>query len=183
MAAAHHLSAWKLASLLLLFRAASCRHVAAPVRLRSRCAHCSAVPPPLPSPTLLSRPQAAASALAERSRAIRCPFWRTRANDALESVLAVANFVAARHKSVLDRQWLPGSNASLFEPLALPVRAMGPKTRHLALEDVMDVVRRTCAPLRALPPSGAMVSLPRGGGRRSRLVASAQATLRRGSTT
>jgi len=86
-------------------------------------------------------PNSSLGMLNAQSSSIRCPFWRTRAYDALESVLAVANFVAARHKSILDRQWLPGSKASLFEPLALPVRSMGPKRRHLPVEEVMSIVR------------------------------------------
>ena len=82
------------------------------------------------------------SQLNDQSKEIRCPFWRTRAYDALENFLAVANFVAARHKSIFDRPFLPGSNASIFEPLALPVPSTGPKTRGLSREAVMDVVRR-----------------------------------------
>ena len=78
----------------------------------------------------------------ERTRTVRCPFWRTRASDALDASLQIFNFVAARHKSILDRQWLPGSEASLFEPLQLPVPTMGEKTPELTLEAVMDVVRR-----------------------------------------
>ena len=74
--------------------------------------------------------------LNEQSANIRCPFWRTRAYDAVESALAVLNvvelctFVAARHKSF-----------DPFEPLALPVRWTGPKARGLALEEVMEIVR------------------------------------------
>eukprot|EP00908_Phaeocystis_cordata_P020498 Transcript_32154.p1 GENE.Transcript_32154~~Transcript_32154.p1 ORF type:complete len:304 (-),score=57.73 Transcript_32154:257-1168(-) len=79
--------------------------------------------------------------LSNDAASIRCPFWRTRAYDALESALSVANFVATRHKSFLDRPWLPGSEASLFEPLALPARPMGEKTRGLTVEEVMDIVR------------------------------------------
>ena len=79
--------------------------------------------------------------MADDAASIRCPFWRTRAYDALESALSVANFVAARHKSFLDRPWLPGSEASLFEPLALPARPMGEKRIGLSVEEVMEVVR------------------------------------------
>jgi len=78
----------------------------------------------------------------EQSRGVRCPFWRTRASDAIDAAVSVCNFVAARHKSLLDRQWLPGSEASLFEPLNLAVPAMGAKTRHLPIDEVMEVVRR-----------------------------------------
>ncbi|EOD10355.1 hypothetical protein EMIHUDRAFT_120586 [Emiliania huxleyi CCMP1516] len=92
------------------------------------------------SPRTVS-PGSSLGRLSQQSGEIRCPFWRTRAYDALEAALAVANFVAARHKSILDRQWLPGSDASLFAPLALPVRPMGEKTRGLSVEEVMAVVR------------------------------------------
>ena len=92
------------------------------------------------SPRTVS-PGSSLGRLNQQSGEIRCPFWRTRAYDALEAALAVANFVAARHKSILDRQWLPGSDASLFAPLALPVRPMGEKTRGLSVEEVMAVVR------------------------------------------
>jgi hypothetical protein len=86
-------------------------------------------------------PDSSLAKAAEDAASIRCPFWRTRAYDALESALSVANFVAARHKSFLDRPWLPGSEASLFEPLALPARKMGEKRLGLSVEEVMDVVR------------------------------------------
>ena len=91
---------------------------------------------------VLVDPDSSFGRLNEQSSDIRCPFWRTRAYDALESALAVANFVAARHRSILDRPWLPGSERSLFEPLSLPVTSLGPKTTGMALEAVMDVVRR-----------------------------------------
>jgi len=87
-------------------------------------------------------PESQLGQLYGKSREVRCPFWRTRAYDTLEAIIAVANFVAARHKSILDRPWLPGSDASLFEPLAMPVPVMGTKTRGLPLAAVMDVVRR-----------------------------------------
>ena len=81
-------------------------------------------------------PDSSLGQLNEQSANIRCPFWRTRAYDAVESALAVLNvvelctFVAARHKSF-----------DPFEPLALPVRWTGPKARGLALEEVMEIVR------------------------------------------
>lgn len=86
-------------------------------------------------------PDSSLGRLSDDAASIRCPFWRTRAYDALESALSVANFVAARHKSFLDRPWRPGSESSLFEPLSLPPRAMGEKTCGLTVEQVMDVVR------------------------------------------
>ena len=98
---------------------------------------CAAVPPP----SGLAYVQQTLETWMERSRSVKCPFWRRRTAEALGSLLAVCAFVAARHKSILDRPWLPASEASLFEPLALPVPSMGEKTRHLSREAVMDVVR------------------------------------------
>ena len=119
--------------------AAVCRAAAAAARSHGD-PRCSAVPPPpLPAAQAI---QSTLGEWLERSRGIRCPFWRTRATDAVDALLTCAEFVAARHKSILDRQWLPGSEASLFEPLSLPVPSMGAKTRHLPLEAVIDVVRR-----------------------------------------
>lgn len=77
----------------------------------------------------------------EETRKVPCPFFRRRFEVSVEWMLAVANFVAARHKSFLDRPWLPGSEASLFEPLQLQAPRMGAKARHLPLAEVMDVVR------------------------------------------
>jgi len=95
----------------------------------------------LPPRSVIVDPDSSLGRLNEQSADIRCPFWRTRAYDALESGISVANFVAARHRSIFDRPWLPGSNASIFEPLSLPVRSMGAKTTRLSCEAVMDIVR------------------------------------------
>lgn len=75
-------------------------------------------------------PESSFGRLSEQSSSIRCPFWRTRAYDALDSALGVVNFIAARHKSL-----------DLAEQLSLPVRWMGPKTTGLAIEEVMQIVR------------------------------------------
>lgn len=61
-----------------------------------------------------------------QTRQIRCPFFRTRAYDAVESVLAVLRFIVARHKSI----------AVPF----LPPRPMGTKTPRRPLADVMELV-------------------------------------------
>eukprot|EP00466_Bigelowiella_natans_P010951 jgi/Bigna1/90844/estExt_fgenesh1_pg.C_810014 len=55
---------------------------------------------------------------------IRCPFWRRRAVDTLETVLAVARFILARHKR-LDVQ---------------PVRTSGSKTYGLAIADIKGIL-------------------------------------------
>lgn len=60
-----------------------------------------------------------------RSRQIRCPFFRRRAGDVIESALAVLDFVVVRHKS-LD---------------VLPARPMGAKREGGTLDEVMAVVR------------------------------------------
>lgn len=55
-------------------------------------------------------------------------------------------FIAARHKSILDRPWLPTSDSSLWDELGLddllPARPMGTKTCHLPLATVMRGVER-----------------------------------------
>ena len=67
----------------------------------------------------------------EKSRDIRCPFWRRRAADALESLLQVAKFVAARHKSL---ELLPPELAAALPGAACAEAA--PKTRGLSREAV-----------------------------------------------
>ena len=54
-------------------------------------------------------------------------------------VAACQNVIFSRVHS--GAPWLPGSEASLFEPLQLSAPSMGAKTRGLPLEAVMDVVR------------------------------------------
>ena len=110
-------------------------------RRRLPTARCSLSSPP-PASSGLVAVQRTLGEWMERSRSVKCPFWRRRTGDAVTSLIAVCEFVGARHKSILDRQWLPGSEASLFEPLALPVQPMGEKTRGLSVDAVMDVVRR-----------------------------------------
>ena len=110
------------------------------VDLRARRAHRASPPFAIAEPRIAEprtvAPDSSLGQLNEQSANIRCPFWRTRAYDAVESALAVLNvvelctFVAARHKSF-----------DPFEPLALPVRWTGPKARGLALEEVMEIVR------------------------------------------
>ena len=63
----------------------------------------------------------------DRSRGIKCPFFRRRAGDALEAAVAVAQFVGARHKS-------------LEVPLMPPASASGAKTPGLALSAVQELV-------------------------------------------
>ena len=109
-------------------------------RRRSPTARCSLSSPP-PSTSGLVAVQRTLGEWMERSQSLPCPFFRKRTGDAVTSLIAVCEFVGARHKSILDRQWLPGSEASLFEPLALPVQPMGEKTRGLSIDAVMDVVR------------------------------------------
>ena len=98
----------------------------------------SAVPPP----SFFTTAQVTLTDWAKQARAIRCPFWSRRAGDAVDSLIVVCEFVGARHKSVFDRPWLPGSDASIFEPLQLAAPAMGTKTPGLPLDEVMGVVRR-----------------------------------------
>ena len=71
----------------------------------------------------------------EKSRDIRCPFWRRRAADALESLLQVAKFIAARHKSL---ELLPPELAAALPGSACAEAA--PKTRGLSREAVMQIV-------------------------------------------
>jgi len=68
--------------------------------------------------------------LDSRGRQIPCPFFRKRAGDAIETIVSVATFIAARHKSL-----------GLPEDL-LPARPMGTKTCNLPLELVMQGVHR-----------------------------------------
>ena len=70
------------------------------------------------------------TSLDAQSRQIPCPFFRKRAGDAVESLVGVAGFIAARHKSL-----------GLPENL-LPPRACGEKTVGLPLHAVMAVVAR-----------------------------------------
>ena len=64
------------------------------------------------------------------SRSIKCPFWRRRAAESLEPLLAIARFVAARHKSL-----------DLLPPELLPARPSGPKVVGLSLDAAMHAVR------------------------------------------
>lgn len=98
----------------------------------------SAVPPP----NLFSVTQRTLSELSDKAASIRCPFWSRRAGDTVDSMIVVFEFVAARHKSFFDRPWLPGSEASIFEPLQLSAPPMGSKTPGLPLDEVMAVVRK-----------------------------------------
>lgn len=73
---------------------------------------------------------------AERSRGIKCPFFRRRAGDAVEAAAAVFAFVVARHKSLwpepadlLPADLLPGGSARDAS-----------KQRGLSLEAVMGIV-------------------------------------------
>jgi len=69
-----------------------------------------------------------------RGRQIPCPFFRKRAGDAVEALVSVCSFIAARHKS-LDLG---------FDEL-LPPRPVGTKTCHLPVEVVMARIERDIA--------------------------------------
>ena len=101
---------------------------------------CSAVPPP----TGFAAVRPKLDEWLEASRDVKCPFWRRRFGDTVSSAIVVCEFVGARHKSLLDRQWLPGSDTSLLDDagLKLPAPSMGVKTMGLPVEEVMAVVRR-----------------------------------------
>lgn len=60
-----------------------------------------------------------------QSRQIRCPFFRRRAGDVIESIQVVINFLVSRHKS-LD---------------IMPCRSTGTKNRGQTLDEVMAIVR------------------------------------------
>lgn len=64
--------------------------------------------------------------LLQQSRSIKCPFFRRRAGDLIESGLWVLDFVASRHKS-LD---------------VMPPKPMGLKVCGSSVSEVMEVVRR-----------------------------------------
>ena len=76
--------------------------------------------------------------LVEKAREVKCPFWRRRFGDAAESLLAVAQFVAARHKSLELPMRLPsivgGTAAASHDDSSS-------KARGLAVDAVMEVVR------------------------------------------
>lgn len=81
----------------------------------------------------------------EKSREVKCPFFRRRFGDVAEAVLAVAEFIAARHKSILDRPWLPGFDGPGDEALPWVSSSsssdLQSKTTNLPVEAVMELVR------------------------------------------
>lgn len=102
-----------------------------------------------PADALTATPQSLGKFIANldaRGRQIPCPFFRRRAGEAVEGLVSVVTFIAARHKSILDRPWLPTSDSSLWDELGLddllPARPMGTKTCHLPLAVVMRGVER-----------------------------------------
>jgi len=70
--------------------------------------------------------------LVARSRRIRCPFWRRRAGDAVGAAVAIADFVAARHKSLE----LPAGLAELLAPAGPQLQ----KATNLPIEELMTRV-------------------------------------------
>ena len=66
-----------------------------------------------------------------RSRTIKCPFFRRRAGDLVESGQWIMDFLASRHKSL-----------ALDSLAVLPPRSMGSKMLRATVADVMPVVRK-----------------------------------------